>query len=183
MASLDGLTSGGWMPALWVATAASVALAAYMRILAPTFTALQAHSFFGYHVRRMKKMLRILRGDREKLARVNRVRRLDQVLPVLAGATLVGWSLHLSGVLGSGGVFPRATLMLGIAASLVAVGLDYLENARIGAMVDALPAEPDNETVRAASRITALKLWSYTLAVVILLFEAGVLLCLRAVIG
>ena len=60
---------------------------------------------------------------------------------------------------------------------------DYLENARIGAMIDALPAEPKDDAIRAASRVTALKLWSYSLAMVIVLLDAGVLLLLKAVIG
>ena len=78
---------------------------------------------------------------------------------------------------------PRLSLALGIAASVVAVGFDYLENARIGAMIDALPAEPKDDAIRAASRVTALKLWSYSLAMVIVLLDAGVLLLLKAVIG
>lgn len=184
MSSLGWLVSGGWMPGLWVATAASVLLATYMRILAPSFTAMQAHSFFGYHVRRMKKMLKVLHGDRERLARVNRVRKLDQVLPAMTGATLIGWCLHFSGIMGASTHFvPRLTLFLGIAASLVAVGFDYLENARIGAMVDALPAEPRDDDVRAASRVTALKLWSYALATVIVLLDAGVLVFVKAFFG
>ena len=168
------------MPALWAATAASLLLAAYMRLLAPSFTALQAHSFFGYHVRHMKKMLRVLHGDRERLARVNRVRKLDHVLPALTGITLIGWCLHFSGFLGASHLVPRLTLYLGIAASLIAVASDYLENARIGAMVDALPAVPADADVRAASRVTAFKLWSYSFALVIVLLDAGVLMFLRA---
>ena len=175
--------TGGWMPALWAATAACLVLAAYMRILAPSFTAFQAHSFFGYHVRRMKKMLKVLHGDREKLARVSRVRRLDLILPALTGATLIGWSVHFSGILGAGHIVPRTTLILGIGASLLAVGFDYVENARIGAMIDALPAEPKDSTIRAASRVTVMKLWSYSLAVVIVLLDALVLLYMKAVIG
>lgn len=183
MPGLGWMLTGGWMPGLWAATAVSVLLAAYMRILAPAFTAMQAHSFFGYHVRRMKKMLKVLQGDRERLARVNRVRKLDQILPALTGATLIGWCLHFSGILGASHVVPRLTLFLGIAASLIAVGFDYLENARIGAMVDALPAEPRDDDVRAASRVTALKLWSYALAVVIVLLDAGALIFLKAIFG
>lgn len=175
--------TGDWLPALWLATVASVLLAAYMRIQAPAFTALQAHSFFGYHVRRVKKMMKVLHGDRERLARVNRVRKLDQYLPVLTGVTLIGWSLHLSGILGAALFVQRLTLFLGIAASITAVGFDYLENARIGAMVDALPAEPKDDAIRAASRVTAFKLWSYSLAMVIVLLDAGVLLFLKAVVG
>lgn len=175
--------TGDWLPALWFATVASLLLAAYMRIQAPAFTALQAHSFFGYHVRRVKKMLKVLHGDRERLARVNRVRRLDQFLPVMTGVTLIGWSLHFSGILGASHFVPRLTLFLGISASIVAVGFDYLENVRIGAMVDALPAEPADDAIRAASRVTALKLWSYSLAFVIVLLDAGVLLFLKAVVG
>ena len=133
MPGLGWMFTGDWLPALWFATAASVLLAAYMRIQAPAFTALQAHSFFGYHVRRVKKMLKVLHGDRERLARVNRVRKLDQFLPVLTGVTLIGWSLYFSGILGAAHLVPRLTLILGIAASLIAVGFDYLENARIGA--------------------------------------------------
>ena len=183
MPGIGWMLTGAWMPALWVATAASLLLAAYMRILAPSFTALQAHSFFGYHVRRMKKMLKVLHGDRERLARVNRVRKLDQVLPALTGLTLIGWCLHFSGFLGASHLVPRLTMYLGISASLVAVGFDYLENARIGAMVDALPAEPRDDEVRAASRVTAFKLWSYSLAAVIVLLDAGVLMFLKAFIG
>ena len=175
--------AGDWLPALWLATVASVLLAAYMRIQAPAFTALQAHSFFGYHVRRVKKMMKVLHGDRERLARVNRVRKLDQYLPALTGVTLIGWSLHFSGILGAAHFVPRLTLYLGISASLIAVGFDYLENARIGAMVDALPAEPRDDAIRAASRVTAFKLWSYSLAVVIVLLDAGVLIVLKAVVG
>lgn len=180
MPGIGWMLTGAWMPALWAATAASILLAAYMRILAPSFTALQAHSFFGYHVRRMKKMLKVLHGDRERLARVNRVRKLDHVLPALTGLTLIGWCLHFSGFLGATHLVPRLTLFLGIAASLAAVAFDYLENARIGAMVDALPAEPRDDDVRAASRATALKLWSYSFAGVIVLLDAGVLLFLKA---
>jgi hypothetical protein len=154
-----------------------------MRIQAPAFTALQAHSFFGYHVRRVKKMMKVLHGDRERLARVNRVRKLDQYLPALTGMTLIGWSLHFSGILGATHIVPQLTLFLGISASLIAVGFDYLENARIGAMVDALPAEPKDDAIRAASRVTALKLWSYSLATVIVLLDAGVLMVLKAVVG
>ena len=183
MPGLGWMFTGEWLSALWLATAASVLLAAYMRIQAPAFTALQAHSFFGYHVRRVKKMLKVLHGDRERLARVNRVRKLDQVLPALTGATLIGWSLHLSGILGAAHFVPRMTLLLGIAASVTAVGFDYLENARIGAMIDALPAEPKDDAIRAASRATALKLWSYALAVAIVLLDAGVLVFLKAVVG
>jgi len=183
MTDLSWLLSGGWMPALWLATASTLFLAAYMRILAPSFMALQAHSFFGYHTRRVKKMLKVLHGDRERLARVNRVRRLDHVLPALVGITLIGWCLHFSGFLGTAHFVPRLTLSLGIAASLVAVGFDYLENARIGAMVDALPAEPDDAAIRDASRATALKLWSYSLATVIVLLDAGVLIVLKAIVG
>jgi hypothetical protein len=182
MTDLSWLLSGGWMPALWLATAASLFLAAYMRILAPAFTALQAHSFFGYHTRRVKKMLKVLHGDRERLALVNRVRRLDHVLPLLTGVTLIGWCFHFSGILGAPQLIARLTLLLGVVASLVAVGFDYLENARIGAMVDALPAEPDDAAIRAASRATAFKLWSYSLALVIVLLDAGVLILLKAVI-
>jgi hypothetical protein len=183
MPGLGWMFTGDWLPALWVATVASLLLAAYMRIQAPAFTALQAHSFFGYHVRRMKKMLKVLHGDRERLARVNHVRKLDQFLPALTGMTLIGWSLHFSGVLGAAHLVPRMTLVLGIAASIVAVGFDYLENARIGAMVDALPAEPKDDAIRAASRVTALKLWSYSLAMLIVLIDAGVLMFLNAVVG
>lgn len=183
MTDLSWLLSGGWMPALWLATAASLFLAAYMRILAPAFTALQAHSFFGYHTRRVKKMLKVLHGDRERLARVNRVRRLDHVLPALTGLTLIGWCFHLSGILGAVHLVPTLTLLLGSVASLVAVGFDYLENARIGAMVDALPAEPQDAAIRAASRATALKLWSYSLALVIVLLDAGVLIFLKGMFG
>jgi hypothetical protein len=183
MPGLGWMLTGDWLPALWFATIASLLLAAYMRIQAPAFTALQAHSFFGYHVRRMKKMLKVLHGDRERLARVNRVRKLDQFLPAMTGLTLIGWSLHFSGILGAAHVVPRLTLLLGIAASIIAVGFDYLENARIGAMVDALPAEPKDDAIRAASRVTALKLWSYSLAAVIILLDAGVLLFLKAVVG
>lgn len=183
MAAMGSMLTGGWMPALWAATVACILLAAYMRILAPSFTALQAHSFFGYHVRRMKKMLKVLHGDREKLARVNRVRRLDHVLPALTGATLIGWSVHLSGILGAGHAVPRTTLFLGIAASLVAVAFDYLENARIGAMIDALPAEPKDTAIRVVSRVTAAKLWSYSLATVIVLLDACLLLYLKLVAG
>jgi MFS superfamily sulfate permease-like transporter len=177
------LLSGGWMPALWAATVACLVLSGYMRILAPSFTALQAHSFFGYHVRRMKRLLKILNGDREKLERVNRVRKLDNVLPALTGATLIGWSVHFSGILGAGRVVPQVTLYLTVAASLIAVGFDYLENARIGAMVDSLPAEPADDTVRAASRVTALKLWSYLLALVVVLLDAGLLILIKAAFG
>ena len=183
MTDLSWLLTGGWMPALWLATAASLFLAAYMRILAPAFTALQAHSFFGYHTRRVKKMLKVLYGDRERLARVNRVRRLDHVLPALFGVTLIGWCLHFSGILGAAHLVPKVTLMLGIVTSLAAVGLDYVENARIGAMVDALPAEPDDAEIRAASRATALKLWSYSLALAIVLLDAGTLIVLKATAG
>ena len=183
MPGLGWMFTGEWLPALWFATVASLALAGYMRIQAPAFTALQAHSFFGYHVRRVKKMLKVLHGDRERLARVNRVRRLDQFLPALTGVTLIGWSLHFSGILGPTHLMPRLSLALGIAASVIAVGFDYLENARIGAMIDALPAEPRDDAIRAASRVTALKLWSYSLATVIVLLDAGVLLFLKAVIG
>jgi len=183
MPGLGWMFTGDWLPALWFATAASLLLAAYMRIQAPAFTALQAHSFFGYHVRRVKKMLKVLQGDRERLARVNRVRKLDQFLPALTGMTLIGWSLHFSGILGAVHLVPRMTLILGIAASLIAVGFDYLENARIGAMVDALPAEPKDDAIRAASRVTALKLWSYSLAMLIVLVDAGVLMFLKAVVG
>lgn len=183
MPGLGWMFTGDWLPALWLATVASLLLAAYMRIQAPAFTALQAHSFFGYHVRRVKKMLKVLHGDRERLARVNRVRKLDRVLPVLTGATLIGWSLHFSGILGATNFVPRMSLILAVTASVMAVGFDYLENARIGAMVDALPAEPADEKVRAASRVTAFKLWSYSLAVVIVLLDAGVLMFLKAVVG
>lgn len=176
MPGIGWMLTGAWMPALWFATAASIVLTAYMRIQAPAFTALQAHSYFGYHVRRVKKMLKVLHGDRERLARVNRVRKLDHVLPLLTGATLIGWSLHFSGFLGAAHVVPRLTLFLGVAASIVAVGFDYLENVRIGAMIDALPAEPKDAEIRAASRVTALKLWSYSLAFVIVVLDAGVLL-------
>ena len=182
MPGLGWMFTGDWLPALWFATAASLLLAAYMRIQAPAFTALQAHSFFGYHVRRVKKMLKVLCGDREKLARVNRVRRLDQFLPALTGATLIGWSLYFSGILGAAHLVPRMTLLLGVAASIVAVGFDYLENARIGA-IDALPAEPRDDAIRAASRVTALKLWSYALAMLIVILDAGVLIFLRAAFG
>ena len=183
MPGLGWMFTGEWLPALWIATALSIVLAAYMRVQAPAFTALQAHSFFGYHVRRVKKMLKVLHGDRERLARVNRVRKLDQVLPALTGVTLIGWSVHFSGVLGAAHLVPRLSLTLGIAASIIAVGFDYLENARIGAMIDALPAEPKDDAIRAVSRVTAAKLWSYSLAMVIVLLDAGVLLFLKAVIG
>ncbi|MBX9458173.1 MAG: hypothetical protein KL863_20270 [Rhizobium sp.] len=183
MPGIGWMLTGAWMPALWAATAASLLLAVYMRVQAPAFTALQAHSFFGYHVRRVKKMMRVLHGDREKLARVNRVRKLDQILPVLTGATLIGWSLHFSGILGASHLVPQTTLALAVAASLVAVGCDYLENARIGAMVDALPAEPGNDVIRAASRVTIVKLWSYSLAFVIVVLDASVLIVLKAIAG
>lgn len=181
--NLGWMLSGGWMPALWFATAACILLAAYMRILAPSFTALQAHSFFGFHVRRMKKMLKVLHGDRERLTRVNQVRKLDRYLPAMTGITLIGWSVHFSGILGTGHVVPRLTLFLAVAASLIAVGFDYMENARIGAMVDALPAEPPDAVVRAASRVTAFKLWSYALAILIVLLDAGALIFLKAFFG
>lgn len=171
------------MPALWLATAASLVLTGYMRMLAPSFTALQAHSFFGFHVRRLKKMLKVLHGDRERLARVNRARKLDNVLPALTGVTLIGWCLHFSGALGASPLVPQLTLVLGISATLAAVGFDYLENARIGAMVDALPAEPRDADVRSASRITALKLWSYLAAMVIVLLDACVSMAQQALPG
>lgn len=183
MPGLGWMFTGDWLPALWFATAASLLLAAYMRIQAPAFTALQAHSFFGYHVRRVKKMLKVLHGDRERLARVNRVRKLDRFLPALTGVTLIGWSLHLSGTLGAAHFVPRLTLFIGVASSLIAVGFDYVENARIGAMIDALPAEPRDEAIRAASRVTAFKLWSYSLATMIVLLDAGILIFLKAVVG
>jgi hypothetical protein len=182
MPAIGWMLTGAWMPVLWVATAASLLLAGYMRILAPSFTALQAHSFFGYHVRRMKRLLKVLHGDRERLARVNRVRKLDHLLPALSGLTLVGWSLHFSGFLDATQPGAKLALGLGIAASLIAVACDYLENARIGAMVDALPAEPRDDDVRAASRLTAAKLWCYSLAIVIVLVDAGVLMFLKAFI-
>ena len=183
MIDMGWLLSGGWMPALWLATLMSLSLAGYMRVLAPSFTALQAHSFFGYHTRRTKKLFKVLHGDRERLARVNRVRRLDHVLPVLTGMTLIGWAAHFSGILGSNLLVPRMALAVCILASLTAVGFDYLENSRIGAMVDALPAEPDDAKIRAASLATALKLWSYSVAAVIVLVDAFVLIFLRAAIG
>lgn len=183
MTDLSWLLSGGWMPALWLATGASFFLAVYMWILAPSFTALQANSFFGYHTRRVKKMLKVLQGDRERLARVNQVRRLDRILPAMTGLTLIGWCFHFSGILGESHVVPKLSLLLGVAASLIAVCFDYLENARIGAMVDALPAEPQDADIRAVSRVTALKLWSYSLALVIVLLDAGVLILLKAVFG
>ena len=171
------------MPALWAATVASLLLAGYMRMLAPSFTALQAHSFFGFHVRRLKKMLKVLHGDRERLARVNRARKLDHVLPALPAVTLIGWCLHFSGFLGATDLVPRLSLYLGIVASLTAMAFDYVENARIGAMVDALPAEPRDEDIRSASRVTALKLWCYSVAFVIVLLDAGVLVLLKAFVG
>ncbi|MCB1444264.1 MAG: hypothetical protein KDJ87_00300 [Rhizobiaceae bacterium] len=183
MTGLGWMLSGGWMPALWLATAASLLLATYMRLLAPSFTALQAHSFFGYHVRRMKKMLKVLHGDRERLARVNRVRRLDHVLPALTGLTLIGWSLHFSGILGAGHVLPRLLLSAAVLASLLAVAFDYVENARLGAMIDALPAEPGDAAVRMVSRLTALKLWSYSVAAGIVLVDACMLVYLRSAAG
>ena len=56
-------------------------------------------------------MLKVLHGDRERLARVNRVRKLDQFLPAMTGLTLIGWSLHFSGILGAAHVVPRLTLL------------------------------------------------------------------------
>lgn len=177
------MIDGGWVPILWIGTAAVILLAVFMRIHAPAFTALQAHSLRGYDAQAVEKVLRPLRKNPGRVARINRVRRLDHVLPVLTAMVLIGWTLHHATLFGVAHIVPQIVFALGLGLPVLAVIFDYVENARLGRMIDALPGKPSAAEVSKASRATVIKLWAYLGAVVIVLVDAAVLAYLRAVIG
>lgn len=177
------MIDGGWLAFLWIGTSAAILLAVFMRVHAPAFTALQAHSFRGYGAGAMAKMLKPLRKNPDRLARVNRVRKLDHILPALTALVLIGWTLRHADAFGVAHIVPKIVFTAGLGLPVLAMIFDYVENIRLGRIIDALPDEPDAEAVRKASRATVIKLWAYLGAFVIVLVDAIVLAYLRAIIG
>jgi hypothetical protein len=174
------LDEGGWIIVL-AATALALSIAEKMWRTAPAFVSLQLR----LHGRddRVRIFLQQLKGDPDHAGRVDRVRKLDVRLPVVAAIALLGWNLLLAEFLRTDPAIARVLMIMGIAASMVAAIADYVENAMLGRMIDTLPALPADPEILTANRVTMLKCWAYIVALVIIILHLPVYLYVKATTG